>query len=120
MVKFANATLSPISDIQFAQSVEKLHYVAMCYDVVPIEMPTFEGTKTFYLPNFFEAFNPEKRYHLKGKWEASFERFGNRGAFMDFLSELDGTNKWHLNLWINSHVVCEGQPTQYPQRLPKI
>ena len=81
-------------------AINKWFYYAMNYNVVPMIVSDFEGERTEYLPDCFEAFPKYLRMHLKGKWDDLYERYGSRAVLMAFYAELDGNNRQLLMGWV--------------------
>lgn len=81
-------------------AINKWFYYAMNYNVVPVEIETFDGTKNEYLPDCFNAFPKHLRMHLKGKWESLYESYGSRAVLMAFYAELSSNYRKDLMKWV--------------------
>ena len=81
-------------------AINKWFYYAMNYPVVAVEVETFDGIKTEYLPDCFKAFPKVLRAHLAKKWDALYERYGSRAVLMAFYGELDWSNRKLLVEWV--------------------
>ena len=80
--------------------INKWFYYAMNYPVVPVEIDDYQGKRTEYLPDFFNAFPKYLRGHLAGKWNAYYEDYGSRAVLMVFYGELDWENRKLLMEWV--------------------
>ena len=90
---FENTKISMIA-------INKWFFYAMNYNVVPVEIEDFQGKRTEYLPDCFNAFPLWLRAHLAGKWDSIYESYGSRAVLMVFYSELDWNNRKFLMEWV--------------------
>ena len=81
-------------------AINKWFYYAMNYRVVEVEVTTFEGDTTMYLPDCFNAFPKHLRAHLAGKWESLYESYGSRAVLMAFYAELSTNYRKDLMEWV--------------------
>ena len=81
-------------------AINKWFYYAMNYNVVPVEIEDYQGKRTEYLPDCFEAFPKHLRGHLFEKWESLYESYGSRAVLMAFYGELDWSNRKLLMEWV--------------------
>ena len=81
-------------------AINKWFYYGMNYNVVPVEIADYQGERTEYLPDCFNAFPKHLRGHLFSKWESLYESYGSRAVLMAFYAELDGTNRKRLMEWV--------------------
>jgi len=82
------------------QAINKWFYYAMNYRVVEVEVGDHNGTRTEYLPDFFNAFPLWLRGHLAGKWNALYEDYGSRAVLMAFYGELSSNYRKDLMAWV--------------------
>ena len=82
------------------QAINKWFYYAMNYNVVEVEVATFDGDKTKMLPDFFNAFPKHMRVHFASKWTYGYETYGSRAALMWFYGELSSNYRKDLMLWV--------------------
>lgn len=82
------------------QAINKWFYYAMNYRVVEVEVGDHNGTRTEYLPDFFNAFPLWLRGHLAGKWNALYEDYGSRAVLMAFYAELSSNYRKDLMAWV--------------------
>ncbi len=82
------------------QAINKWFYYAMNYPVVEVEVGDHNGTRTEYLPDFFNAFPLWLRGHLAGKWNALYEDYGSRAVLMAFYAELSSNYRKDLMAWV--------------------
>lgn len=85
----------------FAIAANKFFYYAMNYRAAEVQVETFSGVESHYLPEFFNAFPLALRAHLMNKWNAI--NVGSYGNLMAFYGELDGTNRVRMLKWINEN-----------------
>ena len=81
-------------------AINKWFYYAMNYPVVEVEVGDHNGTRTEYLPDFFNAFPLWLRGHLAGKWNALYEDYGSRAVLMAFYGELSSNYRKDLMAWV--------------------
>lgn len=81
-------------------AINKWFYYAMNYPVVEVEVGDHNGTRTEYLPDFFNAFPLWLRGHLAGKWNALYEDYGSRAVLMAFYGELSSNYHKDLMAWV--------------------
>lgn len=81
-------------------AINKWFYYAMNYNVVEVEVGDHNGTRTEYLPDFFNAFPLWLRGHLAGKWNALYEDYGSRAVLMAFYGELSSNYRKDLMAWV--------------------
>lgn len=82
------------------QAINKWFYYAMNYNVVQVEVETFDGTKKIYLPDCFNAFPKTLRAHLAGKWDFLYNKYGSRAVLMAFYAELSSNYRKDLMEWV--------------------
>lgn len=81
-------------------AINKWFYYAMNFNVVPIEVETFDGVKTEYLPDCFNAFPKSMRGHFANKWNYGYKEYGSRGVLMWFYGELSTNYRKDLMEWV--------------------
>ena len=81
-------------------AINKWFYYAMNCPVVEVEVGDHNGTRTEYLPDFFNAFPMHLRKHLAGKWNALYEDYGSRAVLMAFYGELSSNYRKDLMAWV--------------------
>jgi hypothetical protein len=81
-------------------AINKWFYYAMNYNVVPMEVETFDGVKTEYLPDCFNAFPKTLRAHLAKKWDTLYGLYGSRAVLMAFYAELSSNDRKDLMAWV--------------------
>lgn len=81
-------------------AINKWYYYAMNYNVVPIEVSTFEGEVTMMLPDFFKALPKSMRKHFAEKWNYGYETYGSRAALMWFYGEISGDYRKDIMAWV--------------------
>ena len=81
-------------------AINKWFYYAMNYNVVPVEIETFDGTKKEYLPDCFNAFPKHLREHLAKKWDSLYGLYGSRAVLMAFYAELSSNYRKDLMEWV--------------------
>lgn len=81
-------------------AINKWFYYAMNYNVVQIEVETFDGTKKEYLPDCFNAFPKTLRAHLAKKWDTLYGLYGSRAVLMAFYAELSSNYRKDLMEWV--------------------
>ena len=81
-------------------AINKWFYYAMNYNVVPVEIETFDGTKKEYLPDCFNAFPKTLRAHLAKKWDTLYGLYGSRAVLMAFYAELSSNYRKDLMKWV--------------------
>ena len=82
------------------QAINKWFYYAMNYRVVEVEVGDYNGTRTEYLPDFFNAFPLWLRGHLAGKWNTLYEKYGSHAVLMAFYGELSSNYRKDLMAWV--------------------
>jgi hypothetical protein len=82
------------------QAINKWFYYAMNYRVVEVEVGDHNGTRTEYLPDFFNAFPLWLRGHLAGKFSDIYDKYGSRAVLMAFYGELNWSNRKLLMEWV--------------------
>lgn len=88
----------------FCIASNKFFYYAMNFNAKQITYPSIQGgNKTEYIPEFFEAFEPNLIEHLLGKWRYLYEEYGCHDVIMRFYAELDGENRTKMLSWINEN-----------------
>ena len=81
-------------------AINKWFYYGMNYNVVPVEIADYQGERTEYLPDCFNAFPKSLRKHLAGKWNYGHKTYGSRAALMWFYGELSSNYRKRLMLWV--------------------
>jgi hypothetical protein len=82
------------------QAINKWFYYAMNYNVTPVEIEDYNGNRTEYLPDFFNAFPKNMRGHFANKWNSLYDKYGSRGVLMAFYAELSSNYRKDLMGWI--------------------
>ena len=81
-------------------AINKWFYYAMNYNVVEMEVSSFDGDKKMYLPDCFLAFPKYLRGHLAGKWDTLYDSYGSRAVLMAFYAELSSKYRKDLIKWV--------------------
>lgn len=81
-------------------AINKWIYYCLNYNVVKMEVSSFDGDREMYLPDCFIAFPKYLRVHLAGKWDAYYKDYGSYAVMTKFYAELDGTNRQLLMEWV--------------------
>ena len=81
-------------------AINKWFYYAMNYNVIKMEVSSFDGDKEMYLPDCFLAFPKHIRLHFAGKWDALYNDYGSRAVLMAFYAELSDNYRKDLMAWV--------------------